>query len=286
MAAGLLRISLALAALSVSLALQTRGDPSSDVDDPSSAPAPPECIKPIEGEKLIYLVVNGEAVDDRDGVLTEKGKKWAGDLGQDPNLQLALSQEKFGRAAVVIMSPLRRAMETAMLGFREKLPDAKWEISEELVGNLINDIDPEAGGAYLSSIRAAPDVVQQYEKASKAEPIVEIEDKPDHMQRFAKQLFDRPEKTFIVVATEYEALLMNARVRTGETELMALTHERGLISKKAFGAFHPLTDPAFWKDCVQKPNAGMSWQDDMAKNMGRDREVEPPWMNTMMGHKN
>mmetsp|Transcript_28260 Transcript_28260/g.64004 ORF Transcript_28260/g.64004 Transcript_28260/m.64004 type:complete len:284 (+) Transcript_28260:77-928(+) len=275
MAAGLLLGCLALAGLSVIGAIHTMKPPF-----PTVVPDPTQdhrCIKPEEKEKIVYLVVHGETTDDeRDPMLTEEAKKWAGSLKQDPTFQLALSEDVKRRADLVIMAPLRRTMETALLAFGKELAEARWELSPDIQGTEYGQVDEEAGTLMLADLHARPEFVEKYEDLNAA---YEPEDgKIDHMLRFTLQLINRPEKNIIVVATRYEALLMNTAIKEGQTKLLALTGAPGGIGKRAFGAYHPLSAPEFWEDCIQAADPANSWMDDYWKTHGLDREAMPSWM--------
>jgi len=209
--------------------------------------APFGCRKPKDDEKLVYLVVHAEAEDGSDGVLTSRGEEQARALRSDPRLQLALSQDPQRRVGAVIMAPSRKAMQTAMLGFRDVLPDAAWDIDPDIKGQgAQNQAVPELGKPMLKQLGASVELLSKYSQHYDHQHMGK---QKERFSRFVSHLYERPEKNIIVVTTEYEAHLAGAELSDGEARIFALANDP--LEADENGAFRMLSKPQRWPECPE-----------------------------------
>merc|ERR1719414_896250 len=181
-------------------------------------PGPKNCTKPEEGEKVIYMIVHGESEQTVDGELTLMGNAQAEDLRDSRALELALGDDPAYRAQAIIVPPLRRAMQTAIVAFNETLPNAAWDFNQDIKGPIANNTRRQAGmdTVKLYKPSLAGKLKTAYEK-------LKAEENVDHFARFVSYLRGRKEKNMIVVATRHEAMLAGANIGEGEVQAFALT---------------------------------------------------------------
>jgi len=122
---------------------------------------------PRPGEKVVVFMRHGAAGCDamgvgRDPSLTALGKEQVGERMLDPNLLRVLSQKRKEQAQVILVSPLARAMHTALLAFSSRLPKVKWELDPNLAElGGVGAILPTNGQMLLRSFNATG-LLEQY----------------------------------------------------------------------------------------------------------------------------
>mmetsp|Transcript_123601 Transcript_123601/g.344118 ORF Transcript_123601/g.344118 Transcript_123601/m.344118 type:complete len:255 (+) Transcript_123601:48-812(+) len=175
-------------------------------------------VGPQPEEKIAYFVRHGEAwhnaktdysIPDPD--LTPKGEEQAFSLRSNPQLVAALSSDKGFRAQLLVVSPLRRTLQTAAVGFGDLQPQLPWLIEPDIQEKNSVPCDtgaPDLGAAFLAQL-GRPDLQKQYESLPEGWHRKEGAYAPDvkllraRFQRFTDRLRDRPEKIFIVVAHDH-----------------------------------------------------------------------------------
>lgn len=124
-----------------------------------------EHAPPRPGEKVVVFMRHGSAscnVDGTDPILDHFGEDQVRERMFDPNLAKVMSNDPADRAQVIVMSPLARAMHTALLVFGKKLPDIKWEIDPNLVElGGVGSVRPGAGERLLRNFSATA-LLEQY----------------------------------------------------------------------------------------------------------------------------
>jgi len=128
------------------------------------------------GDKLVYFIRHGEGVHNtgkwwvRDAPLTPNGITQAEQLVDNPLLAGVLSNDPDRRAQLLVISPARRTMQTALVAFGHLNPPiAKWELSKEIqesaavnMDSICNWADPDEGAPVLIEANRT-DLLEQYQ---------------------------------------------------------------------------------------------------------------------------
>jgi len=217
-----------------------------------TTPAPPfGCRKPKEGEKIIYMVVHAEDDETNDGALTAEGKEEAEDLRTDPRFELAFSNDPKYRAQAIITAPTRKCMQTAMIAFKDKLPEATWVVDPDIKGKgRANDAIWQLGVPLLEQYNASESMISMYRQDFDHE---HMGTHADRFTRFVSNLFNRTEQNIIVVATDYESHLAGAELGYAEVRVLALTPNKEDSDRHGWGAFRMLSKPSRWPKCLDTP---------------------------------
>lgn len=195
---------------------------------PAGRPAVPNCTSLLlanlpQGEKVIYFVRHAEAkhnlpgpvgraalMYESDTDLTPKGEEQARNVRRDPLLSAALSHNESQRAQLVLVSPLRRAMRTAIYGFGSTdrsdrpIPFALDPRLQENSDCMANMGEVAKGRATLLDCKR-PDLLQMYSQLPdgwiiKPFPQETVEHSKLRFAGVTKEILARPEKRIIVVS--------------------------------------------------------------------------------------
>jgi len=193
------------------------------------------------GSKLVYFIRHAEGAHnlgnllERDPPLTDHGLSQAADLVRNPILAQALSHDPEHRVQLIIMSPMRRAMQTALAAFNNLQPPIEhWELSPDVqeTGTFgmdppCNQGDPSAGPPLLAEYNRT-DLASDYSKLPKSWEVHSGDLTPDaehvraRFKRLTIALLQHPEQRIFVV-THGEFLLLNSGVYLGNTGVLKLT---------------------------------------------------------------
>mmetsp|Transcript_28739 Transcript_28739/g.82219 ORF Transcript_28739/g.82219 Transcript_28739/m.82219 type:complete len:273 (+) Transcript_28739:105-923(+) len=130
-----------------------------------------------QSEKVIYFVRHAEATHNLEGPvgisallneadtdLTPAGAQAARLVSREPYLAPALSQNKSQRAQLIVTSPMRRAMRTALYAFGNAEPPVPFVLEpklQEVASFKANTADPAKGMALLQELDR-PGMLEQY----------------------------------------------------------------------------------------------------------------------------
>lgn len=186
--------------------------------------AAPECTSPLlesrpQGEKLVYFVRHAEAKHNLPGLkgalatmyetdvdLTSTGELTAKRISRDPLLAAALSHNESARVQLIISSPLRRAMRTALDAFGGAEPPIPLEFDADLreKGNHQAHLGDRGKGATMLRELHQTDLMVKYlrlpEGWTNSSYPEETETMNKRFQQFTKTLLARPEQRIIVVS--------------------------------------------------------------------------------------
>lgn len=194
------------------------------------------CRAPRPGEKVVYFVQHGEAIPKTDDApLMQLGLAQSGNFRYDPQLARALSQDPRERAQLVVVSPARKALQTAVRGFAEVLPDATWEVDSDVRGYgwVEGTLIPQFGATALYELASNATFAQpsaallaQYRQLP---PEWHRSTKPhkDRWFDFVDRLRSRPEDRIIVVT--HSGMIKQANItksHSGEIQLAALLPDK------------------------------------------------------------
>lgn len=143
-----------------------------------------------------------------DPALTPHGKVQALGLSADPALAGALSHVKGERVELVVVSPLRRTMDTALLGFGEALGQSvPWKLDSgalEVPGRIACNKGNATSGKLLLIMHKRWDLLDQYKSLPgwQARETVEFDDSKNNerFRDFSDRLASRAEKVIIIVS--------------------------------------------------------------------------------------
>lgn len=203
---------------------------------------------PASGEKIVYLVQHGvsdnhvnqgKCHEQRDANLTAFGMQQARFMRKNPKLSLALSDVGDRRAQLVVVSPLFRALQTAMLGFGDL--NMTWLIDSDIYedgnGNSCDIADHSKVTSFLLANRRQ-DLLAQYLKLPRNWDHQET-NFTERFHNFTARLRSRPENNIVVVTHAY---VLNYNLGTpflpGNVWPYALTGS---------GQWRLLPDPSCWR---------------------------------------
>jgi len=206
---------------------------------PSAGP----CKSPQTGDKIVYFVRHGKKVlNEEDPSLSKLGKVQAKHLRMEPLLAAALSANASHRAQLLLVSPLKRTMETALLGFGGLFPPEQWLLDPDIMESEISDKPKDDANTALLASFDAPTLLEQYRKLS----IDWADDKGDHKarykakwDRFVDLLRTRPERRFVVVSHHWFIENTGHNLNEGQVGISALAPS---------GEFRQLDAPSCWPD--------------------------------------
>eukprot|EP00408_Alexandrium_pacificum_P027315 CAMPEP_0171190332 /NCGR_PEP_ID=MMETSP0790-20130122/18802_1 /TAXON_ID=2925 /ORGANISM="Alexandrium catenella, Strain OF101" /LENGTH=371 /DNA_ID=CAMNT_0011655461 /DNA_START=75 /DNA_END=1190 /DNA_ORIENTATION=+ len=130
------------------------------------------------GERLVYFVRHGQAWSNKlpwvegglllDPLLTPLGVEQAKNISSNPVIADALSSDPSLRAELVVVSPMRRTLETAIFGLNSSLPvsEVPWRLDADIMevsGLPCDSLNPVGIVPFLKSLGRA-DLVAQYEE--------------------------------------------------------------------------------------------------------------------------
>jgi len=193
------------------------------------------------GEKLVYFIRHAEGTHnlgnlwERDAPLTDDGLSQATHLLNNRLLSQALSHDPERRVQLIIMSPMRRTMQTALAAFNNLQPPIEhWELSPDIqeTGSFgmdppCNQGDPSAGPVLLADYNRT-DLASDYSKLPKSWEVHsgDLEPGEEHVRarfkRFTKTLLQHPEQRIFVV-THGDFLLVNLGVYRGNAGVLKRT---------------------------------------------------------------
>lgn len=198
---------------------------------------------PRPDDKVVYFVRHGQAWHNQlldwnlpDPELTPKGEEQSFSLQSGSRLAAALSADAGRRAELLVVSPLRRTLQTALVGFGDLKPPLPWLLEPDIQEKNAVACDTavlELGAACLETAGRA-DLREQYERLPEGwhrkEGVYAPDDKllQARFKRFAERLRDRPERIFIVVTHDHMlagglSLERTSKFANGEVRPYALT---------------------------------------------------------------
>lgn len=197
------------------------------------------CRSPRPGEKVVYFVQHGEptpkSAQQEDAELMNLGMAQAKNFRYDPLLASAISNNPKRRVQVLLTSPARKAMQTAVLGFSDLLPEINWELDPDLrgFGFVEGSLVPKLGLDSLTTLGmneslqlAAANLWSQYKDLPSG---FEKGTKP-HKDRWfdlKEHLIERPEERFLIVTHSQLIKMANVtKTHTSEVTLRALLPDR------------------------------------------------------------
>jgi len=209
------------------------------------------CRSPRPGEKVVYFVHHADPTPKQeDAEIWPLGYAQSKNMRFDPLLAAALSNNTQRRAQVLIVSPARKAMQTAVIGFSESLPEIAWELNTDVrgFGWVEGTLVPTSGLDALTTLgmnqtyqEAAATLWSQYKDLP---PGFEKATKPhkDRWYDFGEELLHRPEERFIIVSHGGMIRMANiSKTHSSEVQLRALLPDR---------TWRKLSPPECWPDTV------------------------------------
>jgi len=208
------------------------------------------CQSPQPGEKVVYLIQHGENLgntisklgseEEIDAKLCPVGEEQARNLALDPMLAKALSADASFRPELIVTSPARKAMQTAIVGFQEILPNASWLVDADIAGFGLEGIHgqprPNLGTAMLEEF-GRDDLLKQYRELPAGWAVDGREGKKK-WEEFVGRLKERPEHTIAIITHNQVIKLAGySKVHAGEVRVAALTPS---------GEFRRLSPPDCW----------------------------------------
>eukprot|EP00421_Protoceratium_reticulatum_P009840 CAMPEP_0168358606 /NCGR_PEP_ID=MMETSP0228-20121227/1206_1 /TAXON_ID=133427 /ORGANISM="Protoceratium reticulatum, Strain CCCM 535 (=CCMP 1889)" /LENGTH=235 /DNA_ID=CAMNT_0008371195 /DNA_START=55 /DNA_END=759 /DNA_ORIENTATION=- len=170
---------------------------------------------PQDEEKVVFFVRHGEAQHNvgmdfsiPDPVLTPRGEEQSFSLKANAFLAAALSDDARWRAQLLVVSPLRRTVQTAALGFGGLAPWLLEPDIQEANAFPCDTASPELGAALLRELRM-PELLAQYEALPEGWCRKEGAYAPGkelllaRFRRFTDRLRHRPEASFVVVTHDH-----------------------------------------------------------------------------------
>eukprot|EP00756_Hemistasia_phaeocysticola_P045887 Hpha_TRINITY_DN19647_c0_g1::TRINITY_DN19647_c0_g1_i1::g.186159::m.186159 len=168
--------------------------------------------------------------DIKDPLLTGLGREQAQALGGQEHLESALKQE----GSIVVVSPLRRTLQTALLGFGQRTPPARFVLKAEVqeTGFPPCDTADAALGCALLEEEGRPDLVQQY-TALGEEWLSKTGDYADEdgaimgrFMRFTRWLLqEKPPAALVVAHYGLISRTLGPELKNGESVAYTLTPE-------------------------------------------------------------
>lgn len=195
------------------------------------------CNGPAPGEKVVYFIRHGMTNPDAksDAMLLNLGREQARNLKLDPMLNKALGPDKTEQAQLLLVSPTRKCLQTALLGFADsRIP--KWEIEPDLQSHVRGSMaDPDLGVKLLTDLRQTS-LLSQYESLPKGFETVQ-EAPLQKWRSFMRRLQKRPEQRIFVISDS--SMVKEAGLDLGEGQVGAVT----LTSK---GEWRRVSPPTCW----------------------------------------
>jgi len=205
-------------------------------DDTEEWKARQKCRGPRPGEKVVYFVTHGEAVPKEDDApIWELGVNQAANVRHDPLFAKGLSGDPSYRVQAVLVSPARKAMQSAVVALGDVLPDASWEVETDVRGYgwVEGSLIPTLGATALLNLssvqlysRTASSLLSQYRELPKG---WERATKPhkDRWFDFMDHMLERRETNFAIVTHGGMIKQANAsKVHPGEVTVRALLPDR------------------------------------------------------------
>jgi len=194
------------------------------------------CRSPRPGEKVVYFVTHGEAVPKEDDApIWELGVNQASNVRNDPLITKGISNDTDYRVQVVMVSPARKAMQSAVIALGDVLPDASWEIETDVRGYgwVEGSLIPSLGATALYNLssvslfrQTASSLLSQY----RGLPENWSKNTKPHKDRwfdFMDHMLERRETNFAIVTHGGMIKQANAsKVHPGEVTLRALLPDK------------------------------------------------------------
>lgn len=186
-------------------------------------PTEPPCLAPRPGEKVIYWIRHCHPHADYgfDANLTILGVKMAERLTASPLLAAATSLDPQFRAQKILVSPFRRALQTALHGFGKAFKnDSQWELNLDISEMQVADrVVPEHGIDTLHRMNATH-LLRQYEAVA---PTMDdaLRDHKKRWDHFLKVLKARPEERFIAISHHFQVKNVGLYLGYGEVGISA-----------------------------------------------------------------
>mmetsp|Transcript_78927 Transcript_78927/g.209610 ORF Transcript_78927/g.209610 Transcript_78927/m.209610 type:complete len:327 (-) Transcript_78927:110-1090(-) len=210
-----------------------------------------ECRAPEPGEKVFYFIQHGMNLGDsplqvghtaeKDSVLDPIGQVESENIATDPLVKKALlSGDPRYKPQVVIMSPARKAIQTALIGLGPFLRNATWDFSADICGFGLEGIHgkphPEMGVQLLQEV-GVPELLERYNQL----PPNWVKDVRDHKPKwanFVEQMVNRTEERFVVVTHNQVIKLAGfPKVSPGQVVIAGMSPK---------GKFRALSPPDCW----------------------------------------
>jgi len=195
-----------------------------------------KCRSPRPGEKTVYFVQHADAVPKTDDApLWDLGLAQSKNYRYDPQMARAVSQDPNQRAQLIVTSPARKALQSAVIGFSDLLPDVPWEINTDArgFGWVEGTLVPELGATALYELSAnatyeqsSTNLLSQYRDLPK-DWHKSTKPHKDRWYDFVDYLLERPEQRMIIVT--HSGMIKNANItktHSGEVHVAALLPDR------------------------------------------------------------
>jgi len=210
------------------------------------------CRAPTQFDKVVYVIHHAEmqantvsqVLDPRevDGLLNTLGLEQARNLPTDPMLTKALSSNPSERVQAIIVSPARKAMQTALEGLSSSLPKATWTLEPDIGGFGLEGIHgkphPKLGSKMLREM-GQTELLEQYKNLRDGWE-KESTDGKKKWESFMQRLLERPEKRIIMVTHKEVAKLAGfSKMHAGEVRVAKLMPD---------GRFVSLSPPDCWPE--------------------------------------
>lgn len=214
------------------------------------------CRAPTPGEKLLYFVQAGayDSENEDDGRLAQdSAEDIAKHLKKNPMLKKAIYGNASERAELVITSPKRAAMETAILGFGKLMKNVTWEVSPDIrPGSAERYYEKEDGTAMLLELGFSDKLEKDY-SGKYAKGHGKHGGSHDHRwHKFMDEIRLSDKSRFIVVAHSWHTDQTGMNLEPGEVGVVNLKASPPDFDWFGKGAFRILDKPECW-DLPQTP---------------------------------